>query len=80
MAILESVAEGKHPSSDSGLDGPQGLAGGLSDLLLSASTIEGHFDGRALSLGQRTQSKAQTAGLIFGFQMSGGRIRARLPP
>jgi hypothetical protein len=74
MAILESEAQRKHPSSDSGLDGPQGLAGGLSDLLLSTSTIEGHFDGRALSLGQRAQSVAQTAGLIIGFKMRGGRI------
>jgi hypothetical protein len=67
MAILESEAQGEHPTPDSGLDGPQGFASSLSDFLLGASTIEGHFDGRALSLGQRTQSRAQTTGLLIGF-------------
>ena len=66
MAILESEAQGKHPAPDSGLDGPQGLASSLRDFLLGASTIECHFDGRALSLGQRTQSRSQTAGVLIG--------------
>ena len=74
MAILKSEAQRQHPAPDSGFDGAQRFTGGLGDLLLGASAIEGQLDGPALGFGQRAESAAETTGALFGLQMRLGRV------